>query len=192
LLFNQAVMPDDRNDPLEKLASAHRRLEESLNDLARAARALADPRRRTEAIEGICSVIAYFERSVTRHEEDEERSLFPRLLVLEVTAPTIARLRQEHVMHGRAVDELRAVIARDGGEGVAVAMPQLVAALRTAYDRHIACEEREVFPAARRFLQPSAMQSILAEMESRRGRGGGGNGARSGGGVRRGSVRRGP
>ena len=98
-------MPEVWNDPLEKLAAAHRRLEENLNDLARAARTLNDARSREEALEMISGVITYFERSVIRHEEDEERSLFPRLAVLEPIAPTIARLRQEHTAHGRAVDE---------------------------------------------------------------------------------------
>jgi hemerythrin-like domain-containing protein len=192
LLFNHRVIFDDRNGPLEKLTSAHRRLEENLNDLARAARALSEARRREDSIEVISSVIAYFERSVNRHEEDEERSLFPRLLVLESIAPTITRLRQEHDLHRREVDELREAIARDGGDEIAQAMPQLVESLRVSYDRHIACEEREVFPAARRFLQPSALQAILTEMEARRGRSGSGARIVGGGRGSRGTTRRGP
>lgn len=187
-------MPDDRIDPLEKLTAAHRRLEENLNDLARAAQTLSSARTREEGLEIVSSVIAYLERAVTRHEEDEERSLFPRLAVLEPIAPTIARLREEHVAHERAVDALRAVIARDGGAGAPEALPQLIASLRASYDRHIACEEQEVFPAARRFLQPSAIQSISAEMEARRGRGAAPIGVRpiAGRTPRPGGTRRGP
>lgn len=187
-------MPDDRTDPLEKLAAAHRRLEENLNDLARAARALSDPRCHAEALEGLSSVIAYFERSMHRHEEDEERSLFPRLAVLEAVAPTIARLRQEHAAHQRAVDELRATLERNEGAGAAEALPPLIARLRAMYERHMACEEQEIFPAARRFLQPSALHAVLCEMEARRGRGGHGISAKSHSSrpSRPGGLRRGP
>ncbi|MGK3991811.1 hemerythrin domain-containing protein [Sorangium sp. So ce1024] len=187
-------MPDDRIDPLEKLAAAHRSLEENLNDLARAARALSDPRGRAAALEGLSSVIAYFERSINRHQEDEERSLFPRLAVLEAIAPTLERLRQEHKAHQRAIDALRAAIERDGGAAAAEVLPQLIEELRAAYHRHVTCEEQEVFPAARRFLQPSAMQGIMHEMETRRGRGGHGNPAKgiSGRPYRPGGMRRGP
>ncbi|KYF53046.1 hypothetical protein BE04_41300, partial [Sorangium cellulosum] len=172
LLFDHRLMSDDRNDPLEKLASAHRSLEENLNDLARAARALGDPRGRAAALEGLSSVVAYFERSMSRHHEDEERSLFPRLAVLEAIAPTLERLRQEHKAHQRAINELRAAIERDGGPEALEKLPQLIEDLRAAYHRHVTCEEQEVFPAARRFLQASAMHGIMNEMETRRGRGG--------------------
>ncbi|WP_437670953.1 hemerythrin domain-containing protein [Sorangium sp. So ce131] len=187
-------MPDDRIDPLEKLAAAHRSLEENLNDIERAARGLGDPRGRAAALEGLSGVIAYFERSMIRHQEDEERSLFPRLAVLESLAPTLERLRKEHKAHQRAIDELRAAIERDGGAGAALEVPQLVDRLRADYQRHIACEEQEVFPAARRFLQPSAMHAIMNEMETRRGRGGQGNPAKgiSGRPHRPGGLRRGP
>ncbi len=187
-------MPDDRNDPLEKLSSAHRSLEENLNDLARSARALSDPRGRAAALEGLSGVIAYFERSMCRHQEDEERSLFPRLAVLEAIAPTLDRLRQEHKAHQRAIDELRAALARDGGADAAEVLPPLIDNLRAAYQRHIACEEQEVFPAARRFLQSSAIYAIHNEMETRRGRGAQGNPAKgiSGRPSRPGGMRRGP
>ncbi|AUX24766.1 hypothetical protein SOCEGT47_053050 [Sorangium cellulosum] len=187
-------MPDDRNDPLEKLAAAHRSLEENLNDLARSARSLGDPRGRAAALEGLSCVVAYFERSMSRHQEDEERSLFPRLAVLESVAPTLDRLRQEHKAQRRALDELRAAIERDGGADAAEALPPLIDGLRAAYQRYVACEEQEVFPAARRFLQASAMHSIMNEMETRRGRGGQGNPAKgiSGRPSRPGGMRRGP
>ncbi|WP_438004327.1 hemerythrin domain-containing protein [Sorangium sp. So ce321] len=187
-------MADDRNDPLEKLAAAHRSLEENLNDLARAARALGEARGRAAALEGLSSVFAYFERSLSRHHEDEERSLFPRLAVLEAIAPTLDRLRQEHKAHQRAINELRAAIARDGGPEPIEVIPQLIDELRAAHQRHVACEEQEVFPAARRFLQSSAMQGIMHEMETRRGRGAQGNPAKgiSGRPHRPGGMRRGP
>ncbi|WP_437973571.1 hemerythrin domain-containing protein [Sorangium sp. So ce295] len=187
-------MSDDRIDPLEKLAAAHRSLEENLNDLARAARALSDPRGRAAALEGLSSVVAYLERSMSRHREDEERSLYPRLAVLEAIAPTLDRLRQEHKAQQRAIDALRAAIERDGGPEAVETIPQLIEDLRAAHQRHVESEEQEVFPAARRFLQASAKQGIWNEMETRRGRGGQGNPAKgiSGRPYRPGGMRRGP
>ena len=50
-------------------------------------------------------VVAYFERSVARHEEDEERSLFPRLAPLG-HGPLMAQLERAHRDHERMQREI--------------------------------------------------------------------------------------
>src|SRR4051812_22871089 len=101
-------MPNDadRTDPFSMLRSSHRRLEERLAELATAARALDDPAQADAAL-GVCEdVLAYFGRAVTRHEDDEERSLFPRLAPFAELAPALAALATEHVEQHRLVAEL--------------------------------------------------------------------------------------
>ncbi len=83
-------------DPLDQLVSSHRRLEERLAELADAARALADEDQRDEARAVIDDVLAFLERSVTRHEHDEEASLFPRLGAVPGLGEVLDRLREEH------------------------------------------------------------------------------------------------
>ena len=42
--------------------------------------------------------------------------------------------------------------------------------LRASYERHIACEEEELFPAAEKLLDGEARAAMLEEMDRRRGR----------------------
>ena len=169
---------ENARDSLDRLMSSHRRIEERLEELDRIARAGEGRAALEEAIREI-------ERSAGRHEEDEEASLFPRLAGEAGIAGAIARLREEHEEQRRLHADLRAIVggpaAESGSEGEVTAG---IARLRAAYARHIALEEQEVFPAARRALGAGDLEAISGEMEERRGRsgGGGGGGGRGGGG----------
>jgi hemerythrin-like domain-containing protein len=94
-----------------------------------------------------------------RHDEDEERSLFPRLAGIAALADVIAKLEAQHVEQ-RALTERLAK-----GEDVA-------AALIDAYRTHIDLEDRVLFPAAREALTSEDIAAIAEEMEARRGGGG--------------------
>ena len=61
------------------LERSHRRLEERLADLTRAAGDIVRERAEAGAIEQVDAVLDYLERSAARHETDEEESLFLRL-----------------------------------------------------------------------------------------------------------------
>jgi hemerythrin-like domain-containing protein len=145
-----------RRDPFEMLERCHRRLEDTLATLEQPNRQALD-----EALE-------FVDRSVQRHEEDEERSLFPRLARVRTLAPLLDRLTVQHRDQSAAVEELRALLA------AAVLderrMREVVARLRAAYAEHIALEERELFPAARAALDANDVSELAAEMDARRGR----------------------
>jgi hypothetical protein len=179
-------MPHDAApvSPFAMLRSSHRRLEERLADLEAAAEALRDPERAADAIAACESVLGFFGRGVARHEEDEERSLFPRLAHLSPLAPVIAALHAEHEEQRLLAGDLGAIV-----EGLAYdpdprALVGLTQSLRASYTRHLAREETELFPAAEALLSPDDLAAMLGEMDARRGRAPGGGGG--GGGRRRG------
>jgi hemerythrin-like domain-containing protein len=152
------------SDAFEQLLRSHRRLEERLADLPVAAEDLAGPKRE-QALAWIGETAAWMNRAVRRHEEDEERSLFPRLAGRPELAPSLSKLADEH----RAHERLHARLAQAETlppEEVKTVVRELVA----AYRRHIEEEEQVLFPAARAALDDAALAEMQAEMDARRGR----------------------
>jgi hypothetical protein len=137
-------------DPFEQLEASHRRQEEVLRELH-------DAVTRGDA-EGIDEALHFLGRAVPRHFADEEESLFTRV----PPSDDLARLIAEHREHEALVDELRH--SPDPAP--------VVAALEALHARHVALEDR-VFPALRAGLTAADLDAMAAEMESRRGRGGG-------------------
>jgi hemerythrin-like domain-containing protein len=174
-----------------QLKRCHRRLEEAVEALRTAAR--------EHDMETASDVSAFFGRQIRRHEEDEERSLFPRLLdpssfstpPQALSTPpqalasvhrnaelraSIERLSAEHRTHEALHQRLeRAVSGRDEDVSGASRDPwseleALADDLAVAYSSHIEEEEKRLFPAALDVLTPRALDEILSEMDSRRGR----------------------
>jgi hemerythrin-like domain-containing protein len=158
----------NRNDPFEQLRRSHRRLEERLLELARAASEAQDPARKHDALNACDEVLGFFERAVARHEADEELSLFPRLASIPALADDLATLAREHVVQRRLVDELAGLLA---GAPDPNAIADVAARLATSYASHITLEESRIFPSAETNLSPEARAAMVAEMEERRGRG---------------------
>jgi hemerythrin-like domain-containing protein len=132
------------------LERCHRRLEEELQALV-----MEPARDVTER------VLEFLDRTLQRHELDEEASLFPRLPAS--LAPLIAELTAEHRQHQELIDELRR--AHDER-----AIQVAALALQAAYARHISVEERQLFPAAKTALDEAARAALSDEMQARRGR----------------------
>ena len=145
-----------RRDPFEMLERCHRRLEETLAELAPPTRQALD------------EALHFIDRSMQRHENDEEQSLFPRLAGLTALAPLLDRLTAQHRAQSALVEELRAQLSAADGDDARVA--DVVARLGAAYRAHIAVEERELFPAARAALSADDVAAMGAEMDARRGR----------------------
>jgi len=157
-------MPPESPDPFEQLLRSHRRLEERLEDLRRAAADLDGPNH-VEARAYIDDSVRWLERSVGRHELDEEQSLFPRLRAHVGLVGLLDKLEREHREHERLHQALRDSAGKPAAEVSAV-----VRELAAAYRVHIDDEERELFPAARPLLDEAARAAMLAEMDARRGR----------------------
>jgi hemerythrin-like domain-containing protein len=154
------------------LERSHRRLEERISELQRAAGAILRERADTGDLAAVDDVLAYLERSAVRHETDEEESLFPRLRVHRELRPLLAELSAEHDLHRQIVAHLRTQRSGwppggpDAGDGAALAMT--TGELARAYRAHIEREERELLPAARDHLSRSELAAIRLEMERRR------------------------
>jgi hemerythrin-like domain-containing protein len=138
------------------LERCHRRLEETLATLATPSRQALD------------EALAFIDRAVRRHEDDEEQSLFPRLARVPQLAPLLDRLTVQHRDQTALVEELRALLADarpDEGR-----LRDVVTRLSDAYRQHIKMEERELFPAAKAALDADDLGGMASEMEARRGR----------------------
>ncbi len=138
------------------LERCHRRLEETLASLATPSRQALD-----EALE-------FIDRAVRRHEDDEELSLFPRLVRVPQLAPLLDRLTVQHRDQTAVVEELRALMADAHPDEAR--LRDVITRLGAAYREHIRMEERELFPAAKAALDADDLGGMASEMEARRGR----------------------
>jgi hemerythrin-like domain-containing protein len=145
-----------RRDPFEMLERCHRRLEETLDHL------------RTPSRQALDEALAFIDRAVKRHEDDEEKSLFPRLSRVPQLAGLLDRLTVQHRDQMALIEELRALMAAPTPDDAQLA--DVVARLDAAYREHINIEERELFPAAKAALDADDLGGMASEMESRRGR----------------------
>ena len=167
----------DFSDPLGMLSDCHRRIENFLAALIR----LAQERRGRELDDrdraSLQNALEYFRSSGPRHTADEEESLFPRMQACAEAAEALRSMEALHADHevaGRAHQEVDGLGARwlaDGrlGEADAARMVELLESLSELYTRHIAIEDRELFPTAGRVLAAEEIASIGAEMAQRRG-----------------------
>ncbi len=147
-------------DPLAFLSAEHVRQGVLLGHLerlarhpqARGARALAS------------ALAASLVQDLPRHVAQEERSLHARLATHDPTG-LLPRLRHEHAAVRAAVmpvlEGLQAIAAHrvPGAD-----FPGLAQRFVAAYRAHLAIEEAEVLPLARRVLTPEALDAIAAEL----------------------------
>jgi hemerythrin-like domain-containing protein len=145
-----------RRDPFEMLERCHRRLEETLDRL------------RTPSRQALDEALAFVDRAVKRHEDDEEQSLFPRLARVPQLAGLLDRLTIQHRDQTALVEELRALLGEARPDEAR--LRDVVERLDAAYRQHINIEERELFPAAKAALDADDLGGMASEMESRRGR----------------------
>ncbi len=154
-----------KDGPLAQLERSHRRLEEACDALA-----VAATDRDIETASDVCS---FFARQVRRHEEDEERSLFPRLEAAQPSAEVRAameRLSAEHREHEALHRRLEDAVAGRFDGNVWTEIAKVADLVTRAYRAHIDEEEKVLFPAARSLLGPSDLEAMQDEMDARRGR----------------------
>lgn len=127
------------------------------------------------ALEG---AIRYFSVAAPRHTADEEASLFPRLRncddpALERALASLEALERDHDEAEANHAAIEALVRRWLAEGRLSRadtdeLRERLARLRTLYERHIAMEDQEVFPAAARVLAREQLEEIGGEMAARR------------------------
>jgi hemerythrin-like domain-containing protein len=166
------------SDPTGLLSDCHRRVEMFIGSLKAVAetagRELTDESRR--ALE---SSLRYFREAAPKHTADEEESLFPRLRKIndEQLRTALKRLdeleldhRWAEPLHAQA-DKLGQRYLYEGrlSDSDASAFRTTVQRLHDMYQRHIAIEDQQVFPVARKVLTKELSAQIAKEMEARRG-----------------------
>lgn len=161
-----------RRTALDMLQRSHDRLRERLAELRSAAAALTRGVDTAGAVQVTLEVLDHLERSVTRHERDEEQSVFAYLPHNPALGALRDQIEREHRQHESLHRRLRDLVApwdqRDPRPAEAIALTNLCHELAAAYDRHMAVEERELFPAIRAL--PLKTRMIMRdEMRERRG-----------------------
>jgi iron-sulfur cluster repair protein YtfE (RIC family) len=157
------------------LAACHRRIEEKLAVLERAASHLGD--RFDEAMSACRSVFTFFDGNGTFHIEDEEESIFPRIR-LRATSEELAYLDSLELQHREAegsVVRLRNLIRQLERDPAPVAthetFRQTALKLVELYRAHIASEDEVLTRIGHARLDEVALAEIAFEMRLRRSHG---------------------
>lgn len=164
--------------PFEMLTACHERVHRMLRLLDRLQAHLAAQGWDHQAAEAARDVMRYFDQAAPLHHEDEERHVFPPLLAqgdARVSA-VVRRLQSDHDAMAQAWPRARALLQDvaqapgradwAGWDDVAL---RTLADFRDRYADHIRLEEELVYPAAHAVLDGSALRTMSADMQGRRG-----------------------
>jgi hemerythrin-like domain-containing protein len=174
-----AALAHDFSNPLGVLSDCHRRVEHFLQLLitvTEQARGGALSAAQRDALE---VAQRYFAEAAPKHTADEEDSLFRLLRASQhadapealAIADALSRDHADAAAHHAAVDALAAQWLSAGhlAPASARALAAHLAELAAMYRSHIAVEDGELFPLARRVLTPTALTTLGQEMARRRG-----------------------
>jgi hemerythrin-like domain-containing protein len=164
-------------DPTGLLSDCHRRIEMFMRVLERVAQIIDSPPE-GEVRQSLEAALRYFREAAPKHTADEEQSLFPRLRTVESPQlrEAFAKLEELELDH-RWSEPLHVRIDRLGeqyllkGRLSEVQVGEFrdsVSELSAMYRRHIAVEDKILFPAAAKALSEADKQRIAEEMAQRR------------------------
>jgi iron-sulfur cluster repair protein YtfE (RIC family) len=159
-------------DAVGLLLECHDRIR-AFTALARRIAEAGAPDRET-VVDAALRVRRYFTEALPLHAEDEERSILPRLRGLDPAVDAeLAAMTDEHRAHERplaalvaACEEIARVPARLAELQPVVA--RAAAELEAHFEEHLAREEKVIFPAIRRLLDPAVDAAIVGEIRARR------------------------
>ena len=163
------------DDPLGMLCDCHRRIERFLRVLCEVAERAQGRDLSDEEQDAVRRALHYFQEGGTRHNRDEEESLFPRLREAgaEDDLRAIEALEHEHgdagALHA-TVERLYTQWMAEGRltDGERRALLEATRQLEPLYATHIAMEEGVVFPHAAQVLDAAAIAAMGAEFRARR------------------------
>jgi hemerythrin-like domain-containing protein len=161
--------------PIDMLDGCHERILRNCTTIERIAEHVARRGCDAEARTAAVGVMRYFDTSASNHHRDEEEDLFPTLQhyvpspELNAVFSLLHRLRDEHRRLDALWSQMRAFLAGvvEGHDGHLT--PAVAHTFREAYERHIATEERELLPLARRVLTEDLLRAMGNRMARRRG-----------------------
>ncbi|MCC6407058.1 MAG: hemerythrin domain-containing protein [Planctomycetes bacterium] len=163
---------EEPGDLVELLLDCHERIRRFAGLAQKLARAKGSPDHEVRDV--ALAVRRYFDEALPLHVADEEETVLPRLKArAPELAPALERMVDEHREHQhdlallvmlcsdiadepKALDEKRAELA------------ELAQRLGDDFERHLAVEERELFPAIDARLPVDERKRMLAELRARR------------------------
>jgi hemerythrin-like domain-containing protein len=153
-------------EPIEHLLACHRRIEQRLETLVKAADHVAE--NREEALAAISRSLQFLDTSGELHTEDEEASLFPRLRpkLSAVEIAFVDSLEAQHTQAEAIYSRLKGLV---GGQEIG-RYRECAEELRALYREHIRAEDEVLMALARRSLDEAEISEISGEMQARRGR----------------------
>lgn len=166
-------------NPLELLSDCHRRIERFLAVLMTIAEQANGGRMADQHKREWMQALEYFRNAAPRHTADEEESLFPRLRQIDggQVRKALAEVEELETDHENAakwheeVDRLGSkwllqatLVASDTQQ-----LRDTLSRLNELYGRHIAVEDKSLFPFAATVLPDEAKEKIGVEMAQRRG-----------------------
>lgn len=163
------------DDPIGMLTDCHRRIEHFVDVLCVVVERAPHRTLNDEEMRAVEAALEYFRVGGSRHNADEEESLFPRLggRAGEESLVELDGLKHDHEVAGSLHAEVDSLYRR----WIAVGMLDtadwqdlLVATqkLKALYSAHIQVEEQVVFPRAARTLDEETLQLIGQEFKNRR------------------------
>ncbi len=160
--------------PLEMLAACHLRVQDQCSTLLRLAPHIAAHGADRSAREAATAVMRYFDTSARHHHDDEEHDLFPALIESMAGSDAVclheltATLTREHRELEALWQAVRAVLVQVAAGQTVVLSQQDMACFAQRYEQHIAREESELLPLARRLLSDAELDRIGLVMRMRR------------------------
>ncbi len=161
--------------PIDILDGCHQRIRRHCALIGRLAEHLAAEGGDDRARAAARSIVRFFETAGANHHRDEEDDLFPTLervapsLELNAVRDLLHRLRKDHRKLDGLWAQMRARLGEIAAGDAARIDPDAAAAFALAYDRHIALEEAELLPLARRLLDANLVARLGERMARRRG-----------------------
>ena len=165
----------DFDHPIEMLDQCHQRIRRTCDLLVRIAAHIRTHGCDSDARDAAMMVVRFFDTAGANHHRDEEDDLFPALVhyvpstELNATRCLIFKLRAQHAeldTMWAAMRPLAVAVTAGRDSELTVEMAQSFAA---ATERHIATEEAELLPLARRVLGEPLLALVGASMARRRG-----------------------
>jgi len=169
-------------DPLQHLVACHDRIEQRLQILERVIPHLRSDseEKRREARQALDNALRFLEVMGALHTQDEEESVFPRVLASAGDDAPMLRelttmLETQHREKEAVFDQLKAHVASFPSAPEPPSSEQvshfegLVAQLTGLYRPHIMVENERLIPMSAPHLNPAQSDEISQEMRARRG-----------------------
>ncbi len=170
-----ATPPSAFDHPIEMLDQCHQRIRRSCDLLLRIAQHIRTHGCDDEAREAALNVTRFFDTAGANHHRDEEDDLFPALvhyvpsLELNAVRCLVFTLRAQHAQLDTMWAALRPhLVAIAAGRDCELTV-ELAHAFAAATEQHIATEEAQLLPLARRVLGEPLLARLGNSMARRRG-----------------------